>query len=538
MASLLGGEAIAETHVPELPQVVRVHYQTMEQLQQLRALRGFQGLDWRAQYVVFELRQAGVERLQNAGWPVQVDPLRQAEQDRWLELDHQRSLRGNPDTIPGFSCYRTVEKTHADLAALAAQYPNLTKWQVIGQSWQQQQGNPNGDAIRVLVIANQDSPHPQAPLVVMAAMHARELTTAETATRLAEHILDNQSDPDIGWLLDHREIHIIAQHNPDGRRQVEAGVALWRKNQNTTACASGNLITSWPGIDLNRNSSFLWSNPNSSGNPCSDTYRGPVAASEPETQAIQNYLQQVFEAQRPAPDMTSPAPDDSEGVFISIHSFSELILFPWEGLGGGSNNNAPNHDALAILGRKFGFYTDYAVGRTLLGPAGGTTPDYAYGEFGVAAYTFELGTQFQQDCDSFEQTIWPDNRDALMFAARAARRPYQTPAGPEITAFDANVVGNQIQFTGQAADNRYFRGFSTELPTDDPIADVVEITVSLGVPPYLANQTYVFPVANPAVQTPFSGNLPTGTLPPENGLIFVVASDADGATGVPRVIAV
>ena len=125
-----------------------------------------------------------------------------------------------------------------------------------------------------------------------------------------------------------------------------------------------------------------------------------------------------------------------------------------------------------------------------------------------------------------------------MFAARAARRPYQTPAGPEITALQTSINGGQIQFSGEAADNRYFRGFSTELPIDDPVADVVEVTVSLGVPPYLANQTYVFPVTNPAVQTSFSGNLPPGTLLPDNTLLFAVASDADGVTGVPRVTAI
>ena len=174
----------------------------------------------------------------------------------------------------------------------------------------------------------------------------------QIATRFAELLLASADiDPDIGWLLDHREIHIIAQANPDGRRQVELGAGMWRKNHNETACAAGNLSGTWPGIDLNRNSSFLWGS-FSSSDACSQTYRGPVPASEPETLAIQNYLASVFDDQRPASDLESPAPAEARGIFISLHSFAEMVLFPWEGLGGQNENNAPNHDALAVLGRR------------------------------------------------------------------------------------------------------------------------------------------------------------------------------------------
>ena len=50
---------------------------------------------------------------------------------------------------------------------------------------------------------------------------------------------------------------------------------------------------------------------------------------------------------------------------------------------------------------------------------------------GVAAFTFEMGDDFFQDCPTFESIILPDNRAALLYAFKAARRPYQTPAGPD-----------------------------------------------------------------------------------------------------------
>ena len=82
----------------------------------------------------------------------------------------------------------------------------------------------------------------------MAAIHARELTTAEVATRFAEQLVQRYGvDPDVTWLLDYNEVHILAQSNPDGRKMAEADAgnpnianenAYWRKNVNNTLCPS------------------------------------------------------------------------------------------------------------------------------------------------------------------------------------------------------------------------------------------------------------------------------------------------------------
>jgi len=340
-----------------------------------------------------------------------------------------------------------------------------------------------------------------------------------------------ENDPDLAWLADHREIHIIAQQNPDGRRQVEQGAGLWRKNHNETACPAFT-----PGVDLNRNSPFLWGN-GSSGNACSEVYRGDQASSEPETRAVQDYLATVFQRQRPGDGLDDPAPDDAEGLFVSLHSFSELVLLPWDGLGGQNENNAPNHDQLTILGRRFGFLTDYAVGRwQLLPPAGGTMTDFAYAEFGVASYTFEVGTTFMQSCDSFEATLWPVNFQALKLAAKAARRPFLEPAGPAITALSANLENGRIRITGIADDTRYFRGNVTEPPTDDPIAEVVEIRITAGLPESAGGKPLLFAIDSPASVASFEFVLPDGVTLPVNGRLFASAVDSLGRTGLPRVV--
>ena len=171
-------------------------------------------------------------------------------------------------------------------------------------------------------------PRAKPRLFVMAAIHARELATAESALRFAEQLVNGYGvDADATWLLDFTELHIVTQANPDGRRRAEAG-ALWRKNVNNSACFNPASI----GVDLNRNSSFKWGictdQGCSSANACAETYRGQSAASEPEVQALENYMRAIFPDQR-GPNDNDPAPLDTTGVMITVHSYSEYVLYPW-----------------------------------------------------------------------------------------------------------------------------------------------------------------------------------------------------------------
>ncbi len=518
-------------------EVIKVHAVPVERQNELRLLGDFWYPNWREDHVVMLVTERGRAAVEALGYAVESFPEETARLEAFRGIDRQAWLLSGVGGIPGFSCYRTVSETHQDLSELAQDYPDLARWEVIGQTWQQQNGNPDGDNVHVLVIANQNSPWPQAPLLVMAAQHSRELVTAEVATRFAEFLVTSYaSNPEVQWLLDHRQIHIVAQQNPDGRRQVEDQETFWRKNYNATACPQGT-----PGVDLNRNSGFLFGN-SSSGNTCSEIYRGTMASSEPETQAIETYMETVFDRQRPfdpkvGPDLTTPSPTDAEGIFISIHSSGEFVLFPWEGLGGGNQNNAPNHDGLTLLARKFAWFTNYLPARwQTLGPAGGTTVDYAYAEFGVAAYTLELGTSFFQPCSSFESTVWPDNFELLMYAARAARRPYQVASGPVVTDPVGQWSAQGFELNGQADDTRFFQGTITEPPEENPVFAIAEVVATLGVPLHLAGETYPLTINGSGPQVSFSGTIPASAFAAQQSLVFVTAIDSVGNTGVPTVL--
>ena len=147
---------------------------------------------------------------------------------------------------------------------------------------------------------------------------------------------------------------------------------------------------------------------------------------------------------------------DATGVYLDVHSYSELVLWPW----GFTTTVAPNGPALQTLGRKFAYFNNYTPQQAFeLYFTDGTTDDYGYGDLGVASYTFELGTSFFQDCSTFQNTILPNNLQALIYAAKVVRTPYMTPAGPDalsVTATPATVtLGQAVNLTAIINDTRF-----------------------------------------------------------------------------------
>ena len=396
-------------------------------------------------YVVAYLSDAEIMALRARGYQVTVD------NGATMQLQQPPVVAGAQQAgIPGYACYRTVEETYSSLAALATAHSDLATWIDIGDTWEKvMPGNASGYDIYAIVLTNRARPGPKPKFLLIGAIHAREYTTAELATRFAEELVANYNrDPNVTWLLDYHEIHIIPQANPDGRKLAEAG-QLWRKNTNNTNGCSFSF--SW-GTDLNRNSSFKWNTGGSSNNACDLTYHGPSAASEPETQTIEMYAQSIFPDQR-GPDDSDPAPADASGVFISLHSYSELVLFPW----GYTTVPSPNNSALQTLGRKFGYYNGYQVctGPNCLYGTSGTTDDFTYGALGIASYTFELGQNFFESCNFFEGNILPKNMPALYYAAKVARHPYQLPAGPDVLQPTATFTGTNLLVQATIDDTRY-----------------------------------------------------------------------------------
>ena len=516
--------------------VVRVYFKDQQQLREIVERLDVFEEPTTGGYAVAYISQAQFEQLSSENIRVEIDTQRTSSLNSAIDTMQQAQARGNysVQSIPGFACYRTVEETYSSLQALATANPNLATWSDIGDTWEKV--TPNGAAgydINVLVLTNKSIPGPKPKFMLISAIHAREYATAELATRFAEELIAKYNvDADVTWLLDHYELHLVPQVNPDGRKKAETGVS-WRKNtDNNDGCG---ISSSW-GTDLNRNSNFKWGLPGASSNACDATYRGPSASSEPEVQAIEAYADSIFPDLRGAND-NDPAPTTAEGVFISLHSYSELVLFPW----GWTSSPAPNTTALQTLGRKFGYYNGYQVcnGPTCLYGTSGTTDDYTYGKLGVSSYTFEIGQNFFESCSFFESNILPKNMPALSYAFKSARRPYENPAGPDTLAVTANpatvAVGGSLVLTATADDTRYnSNGWGNEATQA-----ILAARYSLDLPSWKAASTVAMNASDGAFDSAVeavSATINTTGWSAGRHTIFVEAQDASGNWGVPSAV--
>lgn len=502
--------------------VVLVHYKDRAALDQLAEEYDVWEVERDHQYATIQVSQAEYQALQAAGYRIEVDHA--------LSRKYSDAAMGIPEVgggIPGYACYRTVEETLATAQQLAATYPNIAEVVDIGDSWEKVQNAANGYDLIVLRITNRSIPGPKPTFFSMSAIHAREYTTAELNTRFGEWLLNGYgTDPDATWIVDHHDIHLLLHSNPDGRKRAETGIS-WRKNTDNNYCAN----TNTRGIDLNRNYPFEWGCcGGSSTNQCSTTYRGPAPTSEPETQAVVNYVPTLFSDQRDAP-ITATAPLTTSGIFMDIHSAAGLVLWPW----GFTNQETGNATSFRTLGRKFAFHNDYEPIQAIeLYITDGTTDDFAYGDLGVAAYTFELGNTFFEPCANFENTIYPDNLDALIYAAKVLRTPYITPAGPDsinVAVSQASVeAGTAVTVTAQVSDNRFSTNNGTE-----PTQPISAARLYVDTPPW---GTTPAPIALQAADGTFdtvtenvTGILDTTGLSVGRHILFVEGVDQSGSIG-------
>jgi murein tripeptide amidase MpaA len=159
-------------------------------------------------------------------------------------------------------------------------------------------------------------------VLLVGGTHSRELMNPDAIVELAVDLLlsyingtnivyGGRTWPanDIRLILDTLDLWMLPCSNPDGRHYVMTVDDMWRKNRRD------NPGTTCDGVDLNRNLDILWgvTQGQTSCSPCSDVYCGPSAFSEPETRNVKHLL-------------------DTYRIdcFADVHSYSELILYPWD----------------------------------------------------------------------------------------------------------------------------------------------------------------------------------------------------------------
>jgi carboxypeptidase T len=522
-----------------------VKYQNREQLQALGSQFQHLIVDAKRREARVEANAEDIESLRAAGLDVQIDSVLTAKLQQF-----ENSLRqsGSVKSIPGYSCYRTVEETYTTMSNLVATKPTLASIVDIGPSFEKSRNASLGYTMKVLRINNSatdatiaDKPN----MVIFGSIHAREYTPAELLTRFGEWLLNGYgTDPEATWLVDHNRFHLVLQANPDGRKKAETGLS-WRKNTNNT---NGSCSSSSFGTDLNRNFSFHWSTVagGSSGDPCNETYRGPLRSSEPETKNLIQYVAGIADGSgvyqggvlldRRVDTASVAAPSDYKGMFIDIHSYSQLVLWPW----GDTSTLAPNGPALRTLGRRLAWFNNYSPEQSSqLYATDGATDDNFYGSLGAPAYTIELGVAFFESCTTFQNTTLPNNLAALKYAARNLQSPYNLPTGPDTVSVTASVAtvaaGTSFTVTATVNDSRFNQSNGTE--TVQNIASAAAYVDKL---PWQSGATAI---AMTAVDGTFNASsesvratIPTTGLSAGQHRVYVQATDAAGKAGTPNAV--
>ncbi|ROT62030.1 molting fluid carboxypeptidase A precursor [Penaeus vannamei] len=208
------------------------------------------------------------------------------------------------------------------------------------------------------------------PVVLMeGAAHAREWISPAVATYLAQQLADSGKT-----FLKRVTVILVPVLNPDGYEYSHTTDRLWRKNRRPN---SGSGCT---GVDLNRNFDMAFGNPSgSSDDPCSPIYHGAEAFSEPETSALR--------------DLAGAFSKDVN-IYISLHSYGKLIMYPWSYIYGSAPNRKQLKDVARKMSRHFknNGYKGFLHGQSssLLYKASGVSDDYMYSVGVDYSYTIEL----------------------------------------------------------------------------------------------------------------------------------------------------
>jgi len=280
--------------------------------------------------------------------------------------------------------FYTYDQLMATLDTMRQKFPKLISLkQIVSSTLTTTEGRP----LYFVKISNKPNINQQKPQILYTALHhAREPESATQLIYYMWYLLENYTKiPQVKNLIDSTEMYFIPCVNPDGYIYNETtnpnGGGLWRKNRRNNGGGSY-------GVDLNRNYGYEWGYDNIGSSPStfSDTYRGPSAFSEPETQMLREFSNQ------------------HQFLFaLNNHSYSNVIPIPF---GYKSNTLTPDSVAYNVFCSRmvqcngFGYGTpNQTVGYT----ANGTSDDWMYAEQTSKDKIFA----FSPETGSYTDGFWP-----------------------------------------------------------------------------------------------------------------------------------
>merc|ERR1719401_1537220 len=260
-----------------------------------------------------------------------------------------------------YTAYRDADAQAAQVEALVQASSGIATLETVGQSLE-------GRPMKIVRFRGEGYTAGGPRVFVTYNLHAREWITGMSGVYQVEHLIEKiRQEPNY---LAGTEVVLMPMSNPDGFRYSTTTQRMHRKNMRV------NSGSSCRGVDLNRNWDAFWAQGGSSGSPCSDTYHGPSAASEPET----NVIAQVM---REAP----------QTVYIDVHAFSQLVITSYGYTTAANPRSAEYRNIGGLIQsaiRSEGGYTwrEGPIAQVLYA-ASGSTVDYA-DKLGALGICFEL----------------------------------------------------------------------------------------------------------------------------------------------------
>ena len=289
--------------------------------------------------------------------------------------------------------YKSYDESCQFLEACVEKYPDLITIQSIGTTWEER------PIMLATISLNVAYASLKPALLYTGTAHAREWIGHELAIEFIDYILSNHNNnPEILETLSQNTLYIVPCLNPDGFEYSRKHFSFWRKNRRENGDGTF-------GVDLNRNFSVGY---RKSNNTSSNVHSGPHPFSEPETQAIKNFVDEHK-------NITIALDYHSQGnVFFPAHKFNHESEIE------GTDMNAlcanMNYHIHKVTGRHYGINRGKPPTKLI----SGSGREYYYSK-GIIAIVVEVGTRNIPDYIQNMSESVKENIPALLYAFGEAK---------------------------------------------------------------------------------------------------------------------
>ncbi|XP_019733953.1 carboxypeptidase B2 [Hippocampus comes] len=282
-----------------------------------------------------------------------------------IEMQTRNDSTDPRSTTSFYEQYHSLEDIYYWINRTAQDNPNTIQTILLGSSFEKR------PLYALKISLNSEN---KKALWIDCGIHAREWISPAFCLWFVQYSLAfYKQNQDITDILDNMDVYILPVMNPDGYLYTWTTNRMWRKSRSihpSSYCV---------GVDLNRNFDANWCTEGASNDPCSEIYCGAFPESEPESEAVANFLR---------------SKKDTIELYLSIHAYSQMLLFPYSC----TLDEAQNHnellemaqDASRNIRRYYRNTYKYGAGAQTIYLAPGGSDDWAYNLGIKYSFTFEL----------------------------------------------------------------------------------------------------------------------------------------------------